>query len=70
MVVEYNSDNDHVVVIEAIGNGNENGYCSSEQNSLNSTRGCGKVVKSTYTRTGSALYSHEGWVGYYRSVIE
>ncbi|MDA3954393.1 MAG: CHAP domain-containing protein, partial [Bacteroidales bacterium] len=70
VVFDYLPDQDQVVVIESIGNGNEDGYCSSQQNSLNSSRGCGKVVKSTYTRKGGALYSHDGWVGYYRPLIQ
>lgn len=63
VVMNYNPSNDLVTILEAVG---MTSPCSAEQNSLNSNRGCGKVVKSIYTRTGKALFLHDGWVGYYR----
>lgn len=70
VVKEYIAEKDLVVVMEAIGYPDEKGYCSSEQNSLNLQRGCGKTVISTYTRKGNALLQHRGWKGYYRPIIK
>ncbi len=69
IVKEYIAEKDQVVVMEALGNGNDQGYCSAEQNVLNKDRGCGKTVISIYSRKGNALIRHKGWKGYYRPLI-
>ncbi|QKG79682.1 CHAP domain-containing protein [Tenuifilum thalassicum] len=65
VVVSYDKETDKVTVIEAIGSlgaseeslsKDLDGYCKS----------C--IRKSIYTRTGKALYKHEGWKGYFRPV--
>jgi len=66
----HGKEKDIVTVVEAIGNGDELGYCSSEQTSLNKDRGCGKTVTSYYTSSGGALAGHNGWVGYYKPILK
>jgi hypothetical protein len=67
VVSSYNSVYDLVTVVEAIGSGGANeeslsmaldGYCKD----------C--IRRSVYTRTGKALASHKGWVGYLRPKIK
>jgi hypothetical protein len=65
VVVGYDSENDYVLIMEAIGCKEP---CSNDTD-LNPDRGCCKVVKSTYKRTGKSLQAHSGWIGYYRPVI-
>ena len=65
VVVEYVKSSDYIIVLEAIGCTEP---CSNDL-TLNPDRGCCKVVKSTYKRTGNSLQGHAGWKGYYRPVI-
>ncbi len=63
IVVAYNEETDKVTVVEAIGNS-----ASSEESLSKAVDGyCkGCIRKSIYTRTGRALYQHDGWYGYFR----
>lgn len=65
VVLEYDKENDYVIIIESIGCKEP---CSNDTQ-LNIDRGCCKVVQSTYKRTGNSLASHEGWIGYFRPVL-
>ena len=66
IVMSYNSVTDKVEVIEAIGS-----WGSREESFSKSISGyCKKCVRrSIYSRTGKALYNHDGWKGYFRPKV-
>jgi len=67
VVENYNSTNDLITVIEAIG---ESGACEEffSKNHSGYCKGCIRI--SIYTRTGKSLAKHDGWKGYFRIKIK
>jgi hypothetical protein len=67
VIVSFNSTNDQVSVIEAIG---ESGACQ-ESLSKNLDGYCKHCVRnSIYSRTGKSLVGHDGWIGYFRPKVK
>ncbi|MDI9309856.1 MAG: CHAP domain-containing protein [Limnohabitans sp.] len=64
VVYEYNSTNDTVTILEAIGKGGAVGEKKQVKNGGHSGTGCTRTA--IYDRLGGALCGHKGWVGYFR----
>jgi CHAP domain len=64
VVYDYNSKNDTVTIMEAIGESGAVGERKQVKNGGHSGTGCTRTA--IYDRLGGALYGHNGWFGYYR----
>jgi len=66
IVYDYDSDKDVVTILEAIGKWGAKKESKQIANGGNSNKGCTRTAK--YGRIDEALYSHKGWVGYFRPI--
>ncbi|WP_426276133.1 CHAP domain-containing protein [Chryseobacterium sp. S-02] len=64
IVYSYDSTNDVVVILEAIGNVGAVSEKDQVKNGGYAGTGCSRTAK--YTRLKGALWGHGGWVGYFR----